>query len=203
MSQVNQRTSFIASMCIAGLAIASWKVFVAPMHSSLAVASAQVKNLENRIDVLEEAGVPDAAIVAADLRRLESQNAALSAATQVPEANQVRDRFRELAAESKVRVDRLDRRTRASSSHRDEKTSDPVTREYAAFSMTVRGKFADIAAFIQAIRTEPGINRITAIKVGSQSSDDRGVISAVVDTSHHRLILPTASQATQKKGKKS
>ncbi|HLO42084.1 MAG TPA: hypothetical protein VK176_13745, partial [Phycisphaerales bacterium] len=161
-----------------------------------------VASLEDHIQSLEASDLPDSRTIRSDLARLEMQNAELARVTEPLDANQLRDRFRELALTHRIRVDRIERRTRTSAS-RESRSSAPVAREAAAFSMSLRGAYSDMAEFIQAVHAEPGINRITGIRISSPSAEEKGHVSAIVETSHLRLHMPVAAQPAQKKGRKS
>lgn len=195
MHDINHRVAMISSLCIGGLAVAGWRLLVAPMHGHLATASAQTAALREQVKVLQDASLPEQAVLDQELARAREQQERLSAATVAPDGNHLRERIRELAATDEVRVDRLERRNRAAG--HEGKQASYALRDVVGFSMTVRGGYSNVAQFIQDVRGSHSLTRITAVKLSSGGAASPDTVTAIIETSHYRLVSPHAKPEKQ------
>lgn len=200
MHDINPRVAMITTICLGGLAVAGWRLLVAPLHGRLAAASAQTASLAGQVESLQRMALPDEAVLQQELLRVKEQNERLTAVSAPPDGNQLRERLRELATLNEVRIDRIERRNKLGSTH-EAKQNNYSLREAVGFSMSVRGSYSHLAQFIQAIRADSALSRINSVKLSAASGADSQGVSALIETSHLRLVAPQAKP--EPKGPKS
>ncbi len=191
MNDINPRMGLIITFAVGGVAIAAWRLAVAPLHAQLAAAKAESSQISRQVDVLKATNLPDQSVIDQELSRVKQQQARLNSLAAVPDGNRIQEQIRALAAPGGLRVDRLERRSH-NSAFNDPKQTSYLLKDAFGMSLTVQGPYSAVADFIQAIRSQTGLTKIASVKLSPVQTVDRQLVTAIIETSHMRLTSPPA-----------
>lgn len=194
---MNPRMALVATVAAGGLLVVAWRVAVSPLHARLATASVQETTLRGQVAGLESLRLPDQGVLDQELRRVTERGERLHEAGRSPDGNRIQEDVRALASTHRVRIDRLERRGRVGST--EGRGSAYALRDAMGFSISAQGSYSDMANFIEAVRTDLGLTRISGLRLTPVETSGGRSVSAVIETTHMRLVAPQAKPAANRK----
>ncbi|GMV27450.1 MAG: hypothetical protein AMXMBFR58_34810 [Phycisphaerae bacterium] len=195
MHDIHPRLGVVIAVSIGGLAIAGWKLGVAPLHQQLATANASCGEMERQIRELEALALPEQASLDADLALATQHRERLKSIGAAPDGNRIQERLRTLAAEWDVKIDRLERRNKLGGA--ENKHAAYSARETVGFTMSVRGSYSNVAGYVRAVAADHGLTRINTLRLTPVAAQEGQAVSASIETSHLRLVAPRAKDGKQ------
>src|SRR5205085_2652633 len=124
------------------------------------------------------------------------------------DATRLYEAFRSIAATTAVRIERVEPST-SSRGQRSVTSKSETTSELLGYSIEVTGTYAAVARFMDALEQELGVTKVTSFHMSLSGVAPPGVtnaptdplITAIVETSHLKLTIPSVETTPAKAAK--
>jgi hypothetical protein len=169
---------------------------VRPLEQRLAARQADLEKAKERLAEFEQ-GVANAAPLEVEIQSLTAQARQINAWTAASgDASRLYDAFRALAAKSSVRIERVEPSSASRTSVPKPKPGNAS--EVFGYTIEITGTYAAVAGFMDDCEQDLGVTKIISFHMspntnaGIATSADP-VITAIIETSHLRCSIPSAT----------